>query len=193
MEFDTIDDGLTVKAEPRFANFGNRLVAAILDAIITIPLVIAAGYFIMFQPSWETYLAITILSALYKPVLEGLYGATLGKMIVKLKVVSKGGEKITWSQAFMRYLPWALVLVIGIWATKEMFQIPGLDDVGGVMEYFALVAEYQAEGGGSIASTLNSFAGLIPLVSVLIMLGNDRKQGAHDMLAETYVINTKPV
>ncbi|MBK8392708.1 MAG: RDD family protein [Saprospiraceae bacterium] len=57
-------------------------------------------------------LVIGILLMCYKPFMEFQYGATLGKMAVKLKVVNLDFEKITLSQSIIRYIP-------GLWFTPK--------------------------------------------------------------------------
>lgn len=192
---DILDDSALGGAEytPRFANFGPRLGAALLDFICVLPLVGANVYFTMFAPSLNGVLAVGLLSMLYKPGFEKLYGATPGKMMLKLKVVGKEGAPLSWSQAIMRYIPWLIGAVFGLYMTSLIFQIPGMEDVDGFVEYGQLIAEYQADGGMSpMMSVLQSVLGFLPLVSALFILGNDRRQAVHDTLAETYVIHTQP-
>lgn len=195
MEFDTLDGNLTVDptTTPRFANFGHRLGAAFLDGLITLPVVGFGMYFMMFAPNWTGYLTIMLISMLYKPLMEGQFGATLGKMILKLKVVQQGGAKITWSQAFTRYLPWAIGGVLSLWAVYDVFNYPGMEDVSGFIEYSEVMAEYQMDNGFSVKSIVSSVAGWIPLVSALFLLGSARNQALHDQLAETFVVHTQPL
>lgn len=192
---DTLDDNLLGGQEytPRFANFGPRLGASLLDFLFTLPLVGASLYFTMFSPNWNGIMGVTLLSMLYKPVLEKTMGATLGKMVLKLKVVAKEGAPISWAQAWMRYLPWLLVVIFNLYFSYQFFQIPGIEDVTGFVEYSQFVAEYQMESGVSpVVQILQSVIGLLPLVSALVMLGNNRRQAGHDIVAETYVVHTQP-
>ncbi len=192
---DTLDNEMLNAGEytPRFANFGPRLGAALLDFLCLLPLAGASTYFTMFSPNFTGVLVVTLVSLFYKPVLEKMYGATLGKMMLKLKVVAKEGEPINWSQAWMRYLPWIVVNVFNLYMLQQVFAIPGMEDVSGFMEYSQIIAEYQMEGGMSpVLTILQSLLGFLPVISALFMLGNNRRQSAHDILAETYVIHTQP-
>jgi uncharacterized RDD family membrane protein YckC len=192
---DTLDDNMLGGQDytPRFANFGPRLGAAFLDFLFTLPLVGASVYFTMFAPSLNGVLAVTLLSVLYKPVLEKTLGATLGKMVLKLKVVAKEGASISWPQAWMRYLPWLIVVGFNTYFTFQIFQATGMEDVTGFTEYTQFIAEYQMESGVSpVIQILQSVIGLLPLISALVMLGNNRRQSGHDIVAETYVIHTQP-
>jgi len=182
------DSGLLDQA-PRFAGFGPRLGAAVLDGLITSPLAFGAMYFQSMSPSFTNYVAVLVLVYLYKPILEGLYGATLGKMILKLKVVGKDYAPISFSQAFTRFVPWILAFLVTIYFAQMMFQIPGLEDADGWMEFSVLQAEWQAENMSMPMRILQGGIGFLPLISALFLLGNKRKQAAHDQLAETYVIH----
>jgi len=190
LDDDTLD-GMVV-APTRYANFGPRLLAAFLDAIFTIPILIAAFYFGNMHPNFNMYLIIVLLSAAYKPGLEKVFGATLGKMVVKLRVINEEGENISWSQAIMRYLPWLLGLLIGVYFVYVMFQVPGYTDIDGFTEYSMFAAEYAQNNGSGMDSLIQSLGFFLPLISALIMLGNKKRQAAHDTLAETFVIHTNP-
>ena len=170
----------------------NRLGAAVLDALCTLPIAGGIFYFMMFAPNWQGYVGVTLLAALYKPLMEGAFGATLGKMILKLKVVQKGGDSINWSQAFIRYVPWVLSTAISLWAMNETILYLEDAEVSGFMDYSLAMASYQEEYGFSMKSIVSSVAGWLPLISALFLLGNERKQAAHDMLAETYVVHKDP-
>lgn len=193
MAYETLDEDFTmVETGPRFASFGYRLGAALIDILVTLPLSGGFLYFMMFEPNWQAYVGLTLLAATYKPLMEGFFGATVGKMILKIKVVQQGGEMINWSQAFIRYVPWIIASAISLWATQETILF--LEDYGvnGFLEYGEAMAEFQQENGFSMKSIVSSIAGWLPLISALFLLGNDRKQAAHDMLAETFVVHKDP-
>ncbi|MFT7121436.1 MAG: putative RDD family membrane protein YckC [Neolewinella sp.] len=190
MEFDTIDDGLTVKAEPRFANFGNRLVAHILDMILVFAVSYIMSLFLPTATDFTFAAAVGILGMLYKPVMEAMNGAAVGKMVMKLKVVANEDGQVSWMQAFMRYIPWFIGGGIGLWFQYEMMNIPGLTEGMDPTAQGELMMEWF---GANVSLLLIVLGGtLLPLISTLVMLGNKRNQSAHDILAETYVVHTKP-
>lgn len=191
---DTLDsDFLTADdAAPKFVGFGPRLGAALLDVLFTAPLWGSSIYLTTVSPSFEGWLAIAILSILYKPVCEKIFGATPGKMVLKMKVIGKEGAALSWGQVIMRYLPWLVGAVFNMYMSYMIFQIPGFQDVDGFVELSELMAEYQAENGGVVMQIVQSTIGFLPLISAFFIFGNKQKQAAHDILAETYVISTKP-
>ena len=93
----------------------------------------------------------------------------------------------------MRYLPWLIGAIFNLYMASLLFALPAMEDVSGFMEYSLAVAEAQADG--EISTTLSlvqSLLGFVPIISALFMLGNNRRQSGHDILAETYVIHTQP-
>jgi uncharacterized RDD family membrane protein YckC len=192
---DTLDDNLLGGQDytPRFANFGPRLGAALLDFLFTLPLIGASFYVTALSPNFNGFLVVMLLSMLYKPVLEKTMGATLGKMVLKLKVVAKEGAPISWAQALMRYLPWLLSVAVTFYFTYLVFQISGYTDIDGFTEYTKFMKDYQIENGAPPGNLMvQILIGLVPFFSALVMLGNNRRQAGHDIVAETYVIHTQP-
>ena len=73
---------------------------AILLAIVLFPIFIVnpAAFFNLLSFPF----AIGLLSIFYFPIAETMYGATLGKSLLGLKVVTKSGEKLSFEKAFIR-------------------------------------------------------------------------------------------
>ncbi len=81
-----------------YANFGTRLVAALIDAlIIIVPYRIGQhflGHSILLMAAVWLYFALQE---------SGRYQATIGKKAMRIKVVGLGGRRITFGQATGRY------------------------------------------------------------------------------------------
>ena len=192
-EFDTFDGAAIDRTEPVYANFGPRLGAAAIDWLVMLPLTGASVYFTALAPNFSGYAFIFLLTLLYGPLMDSLSGGTVGKKALKQRVVTEEGSNITITQGFLRAAPWIIGGLIALYANYQVFQIPGLEDTDGWMEYSMLVAEYQSENGGFLASILPQLAWVLPLVSTLFLLSNPRRQAAHDILAETFVVKVDPV
>jgi len=101
----------------KYASFIDRFAAAFIDCLI----VGFAGSFIS-NTTWFP----SILILAYSVWMDGTYGATVGKMVLKLKITKENGKKITYSDALLRrlssYLS-AAVLFLGyfnvIWDEKK--------------------------------------------------------------------------
>ena len=75
----------------RFAGFGIRFIATVIDLII----------FSLLKAFLPLYV-ITLLYFLYNIVMLSQYGATIGKMVVGIKVISDKGEPVTVPQVLLR-------------------------------------------------------------------------------------------
>lgn len=104
----------------KYATFLMRLFAYIIDNLIFIPV-----YFALDKVS-NINLFVIALSTAYYVWMTGTYGATIGKMVAKIKVVKENGEKLSYSDALVReiasYLS-AVILFIGflnvLWDSKK--------------------------------------------------------------------------
>ncbi len=192
MTNDTLDGNMSnIETEPVFATFGYRLGAYLLDAIIASIIIAPIVYFAGFGISFTSLALFSILGVLYRPVLETLYGATFGKMILKLKVVQKGGVAITAMQAVLRSSPFIIASLVSLWAQQDLFTFPGFEDIDSFVSYIEVAQEYQAEYGMfPVKGLISNVVSMLPLISALFLLGHARKQALHDQLAETYVIRT---
>ena len=107
----------------KYSSFSRRAVAVILDAIVTqVPFLLTFGF--------DNSAAISALNffigVTYFVWMNGMYGATIGKMIMKIKIVKINGKKLSYSDAMVReissYLS-VLVLFLGyfnvLWDRKK--------------------------------------------------------------------------
>ncbi len=186
--YTNLDASMIDKAPAVYANFGSRLGAAVVDWLVLTPLLGLTTYFLMMSPNYNGIVLISLISLCYGPLMDHFAGGTLGKQALKQKVVREDGGQITLLQGFMRALPWWIGGMVGLYTNYLTFQIPGIQDADGVIAYSQAIAEYQMSEGGFILTYLPQLAWILPLLSTLVMLGNKAKQGAHDILAETYVV-----
>jgi uncharacterized RDD family membrane protein YckC len=113
--------------------------------------------------------------------MEYQFGATLGKMAVKIRVVNSQYEAISLTQAVKRYTPWLVSQVISIYTTLLHFQSDAFAEATGWIEIGQLLNELTPSGITYIGSGLM-------LVSCLAVAFDDNKRGLHDMFAGTYCI-----
>ncbi|PHN06733.1 RDD family protein [Flavilitoribacter nigricans] len=165
----------------RFAGLWIRVGASLIDSLVLIPLMGLNYYNIIEIKSLPLALLLALLSAAYKPFMEYYYSATVGKMAVKIKVVDYQLQPISLDQSLIRYLPWALSVVINLLATMYIFQLEGFEEVRDFMSY------------GDLANTTPyqkwiQFSIWIAPISAFGMLFNPFSQAVHDQLAKTYCI-----
>lgn len=92
----------------QYISVGKRFVAVIIDSVV----LLIVGYLIAvvfggtngsgFYLSGGTALLWVALSFLYYIVMEGLYGGTLGKLAVGIRVVREDGSPLDWGSSVVR-------------------------------------------------------------------------------------------
>ena len=178
---------------PVFATFGSRFGASLIDFLVMLPLTGASFYFAMMAPNFAGIAVVTLISLLYGPVMDSMAGGTVGKLALKQRVTTLEGGQISLGQGFMRALPWLIGGAIGLYTNYQTLNIPGIADADGFMDYSMRIAEYQQENGGALQQVLGQLVWILPLGSSLFVLGTEKKQAAHDILAETLVVKPNPM
>lgn len=178
-----LDDEFEFEHQVRYAGFWIRFGASLIDSLVMIPIVLLTFYDMMMLKSFAFYVVISIIGALYKPLMEHYYGATLGKMAVGIKVVDSTFHRIDLETAFLRALPWLFNQVISLVSMYFIFFTVGFQDVEGFMEF----AEFQQNVNDPV-SWLSTLSSLFLIVSGIVIATNDYAQGLHDKIANTYVI-----
>ncbi|HYC87298.1 MAG TPA: RDD family protein, partial [Chryseosolibacter sp.] len=118
---DVLDQPL-VTSEQRvvqYAGFGVRLGAMIIDSLIIGVVTLAATYYNIFTAKSTLLLIIvTLVSTAYKPLMEYFFGATVGKMALRLKVVNTQLDRADFSEIFLRnifnIIPSLITLVLTV-------------------------------------------------------------------------------
>ena len=165
-----------------FAGFWIRFGAAIIDVLA---LAIFSGlnmYNTFSLKSIPLMIAIMTLLMAYKPFMEYKYGATFGKMAVKLKVTNHNFENISFDQSLIRSLPWLITSIISIVLTYLLMSHPSYMDTTG----FTNISLLQKEITPAILQWLPT--GIL-LITGLSILTNKKKMGLHDSIAKTYCID----
>ncbi|WP_223789038.1 RDD family protein [Marinicella meishanensis] len=118
---------LTLNGQSVYATFGQRLGAAIIDILIVIPIVIAVQAI-----NSQTYGAevaievlITVLSLSYAVALNYLYGGTIGKLVLGIRITHIDGSRISLKTSFMRSSVDILLSVVTVYVFVVTLQ--GLD------------------------------------------------------------------
>src|ERR1700676_5018267 len=84
------------ESDIKFATFWSRFGASLIDGFIISFAVIPVTYYNV--TSWKIpslFVIASLIEIIYKPFLEYRYGATLGKMVLGLRVVGHSFEKVT--------------------------------------------------------------------------------------------------
>jgi len=97
------------------APLGNRVTAALIDALILLPLIIAPNFIKTWDLKLYTLSFLLIQSLfLYQLLFDWLTGQTIGKKILKIKLYSFNGKKVSFLSSFIRGLPYNVQSLINI-------------------------------------------------------------------------------
>lgn len=170
-----------------YKGFGPRLLALILDGLILgIPIAAATLYNLLVVKSFWLFVLISLISLAYKPLLEGIYGATLGKMSMGMKVVDYDGGRINAPQAILRSVFTIAQSLVTIPVYWFIFRDT---DLMAMTNYLKLSMEmatsYPALNLISTASFFIIFAEMISLIT-----DQPYCRSLHDRIAKTYVVES---
>ena len=172
-----------------FGNFLLRLAATFIDILVVAPLGYLGYYFMVSDPVVAAAVTLIVVESLYKPVAEKVYGKTVGKHLLKLKVISQHDfGPISWNQTFTRYLPWAVVAFASIFTTIRFMEDPNFGNFADYREYLQYVQTSRL-GESPVLAVINN----LPLFSALFIILDPWRRALHDRWAGTYVVFTPPV
>lgn len=162
---------MTETANAKYQTFFKRLAAAIIDAIIFLPVLYLSNAF--FGPDPEKSIGWQVvqngLYLTYSIIGHTVYGQTIGKRLTSIKVVQNENEHklLSFFQSFMRDS-------IGI----AMF----------LLQIFVLAFDY---GDTALGEQIVSLSTLVWIIAEMVtMLFNRKKRSIHDYIAKSVVIRT---
>jgi len=170
-----------------FKGFGPRLLALLLDSLIVgIPIAAASVYNLLVLKSFWFFVLISMISIAYKPLMEGIYGATLGKMSMGMKVVDYYGGRINAPQAILRSIftiGQSLVTIPVYWFIFNDTDLMELNN------YFTLSLQL-----AEAYPFLNVISGISTLILVVecitLLMDQPYWRSLHDRIAKTYVVES---
>ena len=166
------------------ANLWRRWLAYLVDTVLMILLTLLTFYLLIYQKMLWLALAVALLEALYKPLMEARYGWTLGKLSQKIKVVdATTGGGIDFNQSLMRYLPWAVGFFASVFVLVRHFQNP---DFAGVTDYLTYM-EF-AQNSVLNDSWVLQLVQQVPIISATWLILDPLRQALHDKMAHTLVV-----
>jgi len=110
MEEFQIETAQNVGIQQNVANLGDRLLAYIIDSLVIFAYTIAVILLLVsldlyFADLWALYLLVSLPAFLYYVLLETFWnGQTVGKFVIKTRVVKIDGSKPTFANYFVRWI-----------------------------------------------------------------------------------------
>ncbi len=180
-QHETLKDRSSV--EKKFRTFWRRVWAGAIDSMVFWPL------FLIHNRIWTTlkdypvlllfwFILSSIAIHIYDIVLHGLFGQTLGKMAVNVKVINVTGDKLSMSQAFRRDMVPLLFFALSL-----AFDAPKI--LHGIYPQNPAFVKFD------FAFFLTFFTGMgWFFAEVVTMLTNKRRRAIHDYIAGSVVVKT---
>jgi len=164
----------------KYHTFSRRFFALIIDGLILsftdelLIMIPESGSFIV---SLVMSILISTFPYLYSIIMVGKYGQTVGKMLLRVKVVDNTTEKeASYNQAFMReVIPLLIIILIGI---VSFFVLYGED-----------LENFKPSTFGYIILFLPAWSLLIwTITEIVTMFLNNKCRAFHDIIADTIVV-----
>lgn len=171
----------------KVASLWDRFAAYFIDGLVLTPLSWLNAYQANSIGSSLLSLLITLVSFSYKPLLEADGGRTVGKRVMGLKVVRQNGGDIGLKESVIRYFPW-IALVGGFYLAAQWTGIDLLN--GRTISTDDLLDEETMEQYARFSSRGLWFV-LLFLISLGYAFMNRKRQGLHDLAANTLVVKTR--
>lgn len=172
--------------EKRFKTFWRRVWAGAIDGAIFLPLSL------MYNWVWSTFQNHPVLLLfwfifsstafhIYSIIFHGLYGQTLGKMAVNVRVIDILGNKLSMSQAFRRDMVPLFLFAVSL-------AIDGPKILNSIYPQNPAFVKFD------LAFFLTLFTGIGWFIAeVITMLTNNRRRAIHDYIAGSVVVKTEKI
>jgi uncharacterized RDD family membrane protein YckC len=177
--------GEPVEGYSRPAGFWIRVGASIIDRLIFIPIGILSFWNTCSLKSIVVLVLISLSGFVYKPFMESFFGATLGKMSCKIKVIDENGNKLSLFNAYIRFFPFLLLAGIGLASQLILFSSPQFESIKSWTELG------QAQQGNFMVVISYPVSALV-LIDCIMVAFTFRKRALHDMMAESFCVYKEP-
>ncbi|MHC4496008.1 MAG: RDD family protein [Planctomycetota bacterium] len=165
--------------------FWIRVGAYIIDGLIFIPIVILGIWNLYSLKSTVVLVLASLPGLIYKPFMESFFGATLGKMSCKIKVIDDNGKKLSLFGAYVRFFPFLLSAGVTLAGQLILFTSPQFQSAESMME----IGQAQQ---GNFLGPISTVVNVLLLIECVFASFTLRKRALHDMLAESFCVYKEP-
>ena len=171
----------------RPAGFWIRICASIIDSVVFIPIIILSRKNMFSFKSTAVLILISLTWFTYKPFMESFYGATLGKMFCKIKVIDKKGNKLSLLSAYIRFFPFLLFASVSLTGQLILFSSPQFQSVTSSIELSDAMQE-----SFMVVISIPVYALILILIDCFFVAFTVRKRALHDMMSESFCVHKEP-
>jgi uncharacterized RDD family membrane protein YckC len=185
MEILDVETDQTEQSNYTLSSIWSRVWALLLDSLILGAVVGSVGIYNFIDIKSAILVAISsIAGIIYKPFMEYKYGATLGKMALKIKVVNYYHEPITLQQAILRSILQIIPSLISMAVMIIIITSGAADSIDNFTEYTLVVGENKL-------AKMSQYISYIILIDYLFVFFDNNNRCLHDRIASTLVV--KPI
>ena len=163
-----------------YRTFLPRVIAVIIDSLVFLPLAIInypiSGLELPPSIFYLWFLIMNLAHPFYTVLMHGYYGQTLGKMVLKVKVVDLQENPITFNQAVVRSLPEIIFNSSVVFIAMSQ---TGTDNAS-----FLPVS--------SVAAALTILSIIWGIADIAVFVLNEKNCALHDFIAGTVVVKSNP-
>lgn len=181
------EESIFPDADIIYSKFWDRFGAFLLDGCIVLAFTLPVSYFNV--TVWKIpplYLLLGLVTMLYKPFMECRYGATLGKMIVKLEVVGHDFKKITVPEEIKRVSFYLFPAILQYIIVLPLYFSKAFDTINNYREF----NDHVALSNPSLYWITWIVIGLL-ITDTISFFVNQPNRALHDLYAGTNVIEKR--
>lgn len=169
-----------------YASALQRVFALMVDGIVFLPLNLLAQHNLLVLKNFPLVVLMAVAWWVYKPFMEWRYGATLGKMVVKIRVLDSRMQNISFNQALLRFMPYFAISLSQLLFHFNLFHAVGFEEAT-TLEGIQAVVEMLG------VSSAPLFTYFIYLFLVTPVVYDEKQQAIYDKWSQTYCIAVQPV
>jgi uncharacterized RDD family membrane protein YckC len=164
------------------ATVHQRFFAYLIDGIFLLP--VSVGLLFVNLSVWQStivFFLANLILIVYKPFMEFKYKATLGKMVLGLRVGDYEGKQLTLVSAFLRNI---FFIGLSVYSTIIHFRLlttPGKDNIS----LFNFIEQVNTSPESEILNYI--LLGLF-FVEGVVVLADQRRRSPHDMIGKSLVM-----
>jgi uncharacterized RDD family membrane protein YckC len=180
-----MENFLTDFDKPRitYVGFLPRFAALIIDGLILSAAIIPISLLADEVPGPAITILTSFIPFLYNPIMEYRYGATVGKMAMRIKIVNTEHERLTINNVIFRNFIYFAIQLISVSTDLYKFYNQSENNFGG---FTSMSDFFTPEIMISIIYGLVII--VIYTVELIFLLTDEKHRSLHDRIGKTYVV-----
>ncbi|UEG51123.1 RDD family protein [Ferruginibacter lapsinanis] len=165
-----------------YATFMQRVWGSVIDMLVLSPIVILNMFNNNYWKSLPLMFIVGIIGIVYKPLLEFKYGATVGKMAMKISVLNYEFQKIQLSHSLMRNIFHILPGIYSLIVAYLVFQMPEFATTRSLDGYSKLSSSIIDMNFYSVAISI------VYITDIIFLFSDSKRRTLHDRIGQTFVV-----